>query len=91
MNKTQLIDAVADKTSTTKKQVNAILDGILGTIVDTVADKEKVVLVGFGSFAARDRTARQGRNPKTGEPMTIPAATVPCFSPGKDFRSAIDK
>ncbi|TAE14062.1 MAG: HU family DNA-binding protein [Oscillatoriales cyanobacterium] len=89
MNKSQLIDAVADKTSTTKKQASAMLDAILGTIVDTVADGEKVVLVGFGSFESRSRVAREGRNPKTGEALKIPAAVVPAFIPGKNFREAV--
>lgn len=89
MNKAELIEAVADKTLTTKKQANAMLDAILGTIVDAVADGEKVTLVGFGSFESRDRVARDGRNPKTGEPMKIPATVVPAFSAGKEFRKAV--
>ena len=89
MNKSELIEAVAAKTSTTKKQANAMLDALLGTIVDAVADGEKVTLVGFGSFEKRDRTARQGRNPKTGEEMKIPATVVPVFSAGKEFREAV--
>lgn len=91
MNKAELIEAVADKTSSTKKQANAMLDAILGTIVDAVADGDKVVLVGFGSFESRDRLARDGRNPKTGEPMKIPATVVPAFSAGKDFKEAVKK
>ncbi len=89
MNKAELIEAVAFKTLTTKKQANAILDAILGTIVDAVADGEKVTLVGFGSFEKRDRSAREGRNPKTGETMKIPATVVPTFSAGKEFRKAV--
>ena len=89
MNKSELIEAVAAKTSTTKKQANAMLDALLGTIVDAVADGEKVTLVGFGSFEKRERVARQGRNPKTGEVMKIPATVVPVFSAGKEFREAV--
>ncbi|MCC3410160.1 MAG: HU family DNA-binding protein [Microcoleus sp. PH2017_10_PVI_O_A] len=89
MNKSELIDDVADKTSASKKEVNAILDAILGTIVDTVAEGEKVVLVGFGCFESRDRAARDGRNPKTGQTMKLPATVVPVFSAGKQFREAV--
>lgn len=91
MNKAELIEAVAAKTSTTKKQANAMLDAILGTIVDAVADGDKITLVGFGSFESRDRVARDGRNPKTGETMKIPATVVPAFSAGKEFREAVKK
>ncbi|MEG4360210.1 HU family DNA-binding protein [Microcoleus sp. Aus8_D1] len=89
MNKSELIEAVASKTSTTKKQANAMLDAVLGTIVDAVADGEKVTLVGFGSFESRDRAARNGRNPKTGELMSLPAAVVPVFCAGKNFKEAV--
>lgn len=91
MNKAELIDTVADKTSSTKKQANAMLDAILSTIVNAVAEGEKVTLVGFGSFERRDRVARDGRNPKTGETMKIPATVVPAFSAGKEFREAVKK
>ncbi|MCY7382522.1 MAG: HU family DNA-binding protein [Microcoleus sp. CAN_BIN18] len=91
MNKAELIEAVAAKTLTTKKQANAMLDAILGTIVDAVADGDKITLVGFGSFESRDRSARDGRNPKTGETMKIPATVVPAFSAGKEFREAVKK
>jgi len=91
MNKAELIEAVAAKTSTTKKQANAMLDAILGTIVDAVADGNKVTLVGFGSFESRDRVAREGRNPKTGETLKIPATVVPTFSAGKEFREAVKR
>jgi len=91
MNKAELIEAVAAKTSTTKKQANAMLDAILGTIVDAVADGDKITLVGFGSFESRDRVARDGRNPKTGETLKIPATVVPAFSAGKEFREAVKK
>ena len=89
MNKAELIEVIAAKTLTTKKQANAMLDAVLGTIVDAVADGEKVTLVGFGTFDKRDRVAREGRNPKTGETMKIPATVVPVFSAGKDFREAV--
>lgn len=91
MNKAELIELVADKTETTKKVVNAFLDALIDSITQAVADGEKVTLVGFGSFEAKERKAREGRNPKTGEKMDIPAAVVPAFSAGKQFREAVNK
>lgn len=89
MNKGELVDAVADKTGATKKQVDAIVSATLETIIETVANGEKVTLVGFGSFEHRDRKAREGRNPKTNEKMEIPATTVPVFSAGKAFKEKV--
>lgn len=91
MNKAELIEVAADKALTTQKQTNAVLNALIEAITEAVASGDKVTLVGFGSFESRDRKAREGRNPKTGETMTIPAAVVPCFSPGKDFREAVNK
>lgn len=89
MNKGELIDAIADEAQVTKKQADAVLSAALETIIGAVADGEKVTLVGFGSFEARDRKAREGRNPKSGEKMHIPASTIPAFSPGKSFRERV--
>ena len=89
MNKGELIDEIADKTDLTKKQTDAILTALTETITDTVSSGEKVTLVGFGSFEARDRKAREGRNPKTGEKLKIPATKVPVFSAGKDFKAKV--
>lgn len=89
MNKGELIDAIAEEAQVTKRQADAVLSAALEKIIAAVADGEKVVLVGFGSFEQRDRKAREGRNPKTGEPMQIPASTVPAFSPGKVFRERV--
>lgn len=86
MNKAELIQAIASKAGVSQKQAEAILNATTDTIVKTVAGGGKVVLVGFGSFEARTRKEREGRNPKTKEKMTIPATTVPAFSPGKNFR-----
>ena len=86
MNKGELIDEIADKTDLTKKQTDAILTALTETITDTVSSGEKVTLVGFGSFEAKDRKAREGRNPRTGEKLEIPATKVPVFSAGKDFK-----
>ncbi|UJB72293.1 HU family DNA-binding protein (plasmid) [Acaryochloris sp. 'Moss Beach'] len=89
MNKGELVNAIAENTGATKKEADAILSASIETIVDAVSSNEKVTLVGFGSFEARDRKAREGRNPKTGEKMNIPATRIPAFSAGKDFKEKV--
>jgi DNA-binding protein HU-beta len=89
MNKAELIEIAATKAGTTQKAANALLDALIEAITETIAAGEKVTLVGFGSFESRERKARDGRNPKTGEQMKIPATVVPAFSPGKQFRDAV--
>jgi DNA-binding protein HU-beta len=89
MNKAELIQAAAVKAGTTKAQTETVLNAVIDTIMETVADGGKVSLVGFGSFEARNRKEREGRNPKTNEKMTIAATTVPAFSPGKGFKEKI--
>lgn len=89
MNKAELIDAISEKTSVTKKEADAVLTAALETIIEAVAGGDKVVLVGFGSFEARDRAEREGRNPKSGEKMVIPATRVPAFAPGKQFKESV--
>ena len=91
MNQTELIQQVADEANLTKTQAQGALRALLKTIVQVVADGNKVTLVGFGSFEPKVRSAREGRNPKTGETLQIPAATVPTFSAGKSFREAVNK
>jgi DNA-binding protein HU-beta len=89
MNKGELVDAIADKANVTKKEADTILSTAIDTIVSSVAEGNKVTLVGFGSFEKRERKQREGRNPKTGESMTIAATTVPAFSAGKSFRETV--
>ena len=89
MNKGELIDAIASTTNVTKKQADAILAAMVDTIMAEVSQGNKVSLVGFGSFERRERQAREGRNPKTGEKMLIPATHVPAFSPGKLFKEKV--
>jgi DNA-binding protein HU-beta len=91
MNKGELVDAIADKADVTKKQADAVLSAALESIVDAVSAGEKVTLVGFGSFESRHRKAREGRNPKTGDKMKIPATQVPAFSAGKLFKENVSK
>ncbi|WP_421656565.1 HU family DNA-binding protein [Leptothermofonsia sp. ETS-13] len=89
MNKGELVDQIAAKANVTKKDADLVLTAMLEVILDTVAKGEKVTLVGFGTFEARDRQAREGRNPSTGKPIKIPATRVPAFSAGKQFREKV--
>ncbi|WP_392476057.1 HU family DNA-binding protein [Nostoc sp. C110] len=89
MNKGELVDAVAAKTNITKKQADEIISAFLSVVTEAVANGDKVTLIGFGSFERRDRSEREGRNPKTNEPMTIPATKVPAFSAGKQFKEKV--
>ncbi|MEA5508441.1 HU family DNA-binding protein [Crocosphaera sp. UHCC 0190] len=89
MNKGELIDAVAMKANVTKKQADAVISATIETIMEAVSGDDKVTLVGFGSFESRDRKAREGRNPKTNEKMSIPATKVPAFSAGKLFKDKV--
>ncbi len=89
MNKGELVDQIAQKASVTKKQADAVLTAAIEAIIDAVSEGDKVTLVGFGSFEARERQAREGRNPKTGEKMEIAATRVPAFSAGKLFKDKV--
>lgn len=89
MNKGELVDAISSRTDKSKKDINAIVSAALDLIQDAIASGEKVTLVGFGTFEQRDRRAREGRNPRTGEKMEIPASKFPAFSAGKDFKSKV--
>ena len=89
MNKGELVDAVAAKTNITKKQADEVISAFLAVVTEAVANGEKITLVGFGSFERRERSEREGRNPKTQETMTIPATRVPAFSPGKLFKEKV--
>ncbi|MBD8847265.1 HU family DNA-binding protein [Priestia megaterium] len=89
MNKAELIDAVATKSDLTKQDSKKAVDALFETISNTLAKEEKIQLLGFGTFEVRERAERTGRNPQTGEEMTIPASKVPAFKPGKELKEAI--
>jgi len=89
MNKTELVDAVATKSGLTKQDSKKAVDALFETISNTLAQEEKIQLVGFGTFEIRERAERTGRNPQTGEEMTIPASKVPAFKPGKELKEAV--
>ena len=91
MNKGELVDKVSEKASVTKKQADAVISAAIESIMEAVSSGEKVTLVGFGSFEPRHRKEREGRNPKTGDTMVIPATTVTAFSAGKLFKEMVAK
>ncbi|MEB3286729.1 MAG: HU family DNA-binding protein [Vampirovibrionales bacterium] len=91
MNKEELVQEVAKKTKSSQKAVATILASVIETIEKSVAKGKKVTLVGFGTFENRKRKARSGRNPQTGKTISIPAKTVPVFSPGKQFKELVAK
>ena len=89
MNKESLVKAIAAESGVSQKEASLILDALTETIMEAAAKGEKVTIVGFGSFEVRERQERQGRNPKTGEPITIPATKFPAFSAGKLFKEKV--
>lgn len=91
MTKTELIDAIAAHAGLTKTDAAKALDAFVDTVVETVAAGDSVSLIGFGTFKAADRAEREGKNPKTGEKLTIAATTVPKFSAGASFKAAVAK
>ena len=91
MNKVELVAAVAEKANLTKKDAEKALAAVLDSIVDAVANGDKVALVGFGTFETRERAARTGRNPRTNETITIAASKQPAFKAGKAFKDAVAK
>ena len=89
MNKEELVKEVSKKSKVSQKATADILSAILETIQKTVSKGKKVTLVGFGTFEARKRAARTGRNPQTGATLKIAAKTVPAFSAGKKFKELV--
>jgi len=91
MNKAELIEQVAAKTGKTKKEAGKAVDSVFQTIAEALQEGEKVTLIGFGNFEVRERAARKGRNPQTGEEIHIAASKVPAFKPGKQLKDAVNK
>ena len=89
MNKTDLVNTVATKAELTKEDAKKAVEALLETISTTLAKEEKIQLVGFGTFEVRDRAARTGRNPQTGEELQIAASKVPAFKAGKELKEAV--
>ncbi len=89
MNKADLIAKVAEKTDFTKKDAEKAVAAVLASVEEALSGGEKVQLVGFGTFEIRNRAARKGRNPQTGQEIKIAAAKVPVFKAGKALRDAV--
>ena len=90
MNKTELIAAVASAANVTKKEAETVLKAFTDVVTEELKNDGKVQLVGFGTFEVGERAAREGRNPKTGETMTIAASKAPKFKAGKALKDAIN-
>jgi len=91
MNKNELVEAIAEKMGTTKKEAEAAVSAFTETVKETLVDGKKVQIIGFGNFEVRERAARKGRNPQTGKEIEIPASKVPAFKPGKGLKDAVNK
>jgi len=90
MNKTELVEVIAENSGLTKKQATDALAATLDAISDALAKDDKVVLVGFGTFKTKKNAARTGRNPATGETIKIAASTVPSFKAGKALKDKVN-
>lgn len=90
MNKSELIQALADKTGLTKVDTEKTLNALVETVIDTVAEGQEVALIGFGTFKAAHRPAREGRNPATGATIQIEASIQPKFTPGAVFKNKVN-
>jgi DNA-binding protein HU-beta len=90
MNKSDLVDRIAEAADISKASAARALDATLEAITDSLRQAEPVALVGFGTFAVRERAARTGRNPQTGAEITIAEARIPVFKPGKGLKDALN-
>ncbi|MBE5809045.1 MAG: HU family DNA-binding protein [Clostridiales bacterium] len=86
MNKNTLVSKMAENTGLTKAQSEAALKAFIDIVEDTLKEGDSIQLVGFGTFAVKERPARTARNPRTGEPMEVAAKKIPTFKPGKSFK-----
>lgn len=91
MNKTELISAVAEQSGLTKKDAEKAVTAVIDTIIDSVAKDEKVQIAGFGTFEQRQRKARTGSDPRTGNRIEIAASKVPAFKAGKVFKDTVNQ
>ncbi len=90
MNKSELIDAIADSSGLTKADAGRALDGFLSAVTTALNKGDSLALVGFGTFSVKERAERKGRNPQTGEEITISAAKIPTFKAGKSLKDAVN-
>lgn len=90
MNKSELVEAVAQSADISKTAATRAVDAFVDSVADALREGDQVTLVGFGTFTVRDRAARTGRNPRTGETINIPASKVPGFKAGKALKDAVN-
>lgn len=90
MTKAELVEEVAGMTQLTKKHAEIIVNTVFGSIVESLREGSKIELRGFGSFRVRSRGGRQGRNPKTGKSVEVPAKRIPYFKPGKELKELLN-
>ena len=91
MNKAELVKAMADETGLSQKDTEKVLNSFVNQVSNALEQKNKVQLVGFGTFETRERAERTGRNPQTNEEIKIPASTVPAFKAGKALKEKVNK
>lgn len=91
MNKADLVTSMANKSGLTKKDAEKALKSFIESVEDALTAGDKVQLVGFGTFEVKDRAEKTGRNPRTGEPLHIPASKVPAFKAGKELKEKVNK
>ncbi|MEX1033398.1 MAG: HU family DNA-binding protein [Cellvibrionaceae bacterium] len=91
MNKSELIEAIAATADIPKAAAGRALDAMVDSVADALKKGDQVVLVGFGTFSVKERAARTGRNPQTGQPIQIAAARIPSFKAGKALKDAVNK
>lgn len=90
MNKTELVNVVAAETNIAKKDVDAVVNATIKAITDALKEGDKVAIIGFGTFEVKESSEREGRNPKTGETITIAAAKKPVFSASKVLKDEVN-
>ena len=90
MNKSELIDSISNSADTSRAAAGRVLDALCEAVAESLKNSEPVAIVGFGTFSVRDRAARTGRNPRTGEAIEIAASRVPAFKAGKALRDAVN-
>lgn len=90
MNKSELIDNIAEKSGLNKTQASDALNAFIESVGEALENNDSISLVGFGTFSVKDRKARTGRNPKTGDPLEIPASKVPSFKAGKNLKDRLN-
>ena len=91
MNKLEIVKVVADDSGLTQKEVAGVLDAVISTIIDELKKGEEVNIAGFGKFVVKTRAARTSINPRTKQPISVPATKAPTFKAGKQFKEAVNK